>query len=252
VKGWLPVHDTLAWHGATVQCTSVMVATLMAGVCASAVYLLGGTQETSRVNAFSLVVLVTLTSRSIYDECIDLRVSFEDAKAAAADGPLPRFGDCCSWIFSCQCRSSNADSNDQSSADELYAKPNTRIPKMADERDGEATQSRPGIQVAKYAQLGIIFESLAEGEDPEPEDAGVFQRFYLFLKVFTAAFMEYIGSFWNTIDFASLVLIVITVSRILTNAHRGPTTQLAAFATMLLWLRMINYLSGFERTAPCE
>ena len=225
----LPVHDT-ASHGATGACTSVLFATLVATVCVSAVYLLGGTQETSSLNAFSLVVLVTLTSRSICDECIDLQGSFKVATEAMKKA-------------------------------KQIDKPPTVVPTKADTRDERegATRSRLGSQVAKYQQLGIVFESLVESEgereDPgrrpsaqQPEDAGVFQQLYLFLN----AFMDYIGSFWNTIDFASLVLIVATVSRILTNAHRGPTTQLAAFATMLLWLRMINYLSGFERTAPCE
>lgn len=48
------------------------------------------------------------------------------------------------------------------------------------------------------------------------------------------------------------MLIAATVARIINNSQRGVTTELAAWATTLLWLRVIQYLAGFERTAPCK
>ena len=234
MKGSLPVHDTARYNTA-VYCASILLVTLVtAGLCASAVYLLGVTHETSSANAFSLVLLITFTTRSIGDECTELRGSFKDAEDAEA--------------------SKLAKATDKSTA-----VVSTKADKT-DEMHGTA-RSRLRPDVAQYQQLGIIFESLTEGETegdrPVPpsqqsQDAGLFQRLCLFLVCCSNAFVAYIGSFWNTVDFASLVLIVITVSRVLTHAHRGPTTQVAAFATALLWLRMINYLSGFEKTAPCE
>eukprot|EP01046_Picozoa_sp_COSAG06_P090001 COSAG06_NODE_36353_length_448_cov_0.739255_1_plen_68_part_01 len=68
MKGSLPVHDT-ARHNTAVYCASILlVALITAGLCTSAVYLLGVTHETSSANAFSLVLLITFTTRSIGDE----------------------------------------------------------------------------------------------------------------------------------------------------------------------------------------
>jgi hypothetical protein len=224
MKGSLPVHDT-ARHTTAAYCASILlVALITAGLCASAVYLLGVTHETSSANAFSLVLLITFTSRSIGDECTELRGSFKDAKDAEA-----------SKLAKATDRSTAVVSTKADKTDEIHGKARSRL--------------RP--DVAEYQQLGIIFESLTEGETEGDRPVPPSQQ-YLFVVCSSNAFVAYIGSFWNTVDFASLVLIVITVSRVLTHAHRGPTTQVAAFATALLWLRMINYLSGFEKTAPCE
>eukprot|EP01044_Picomonas_judraskeda_P000945 COSAG03_NODE_48_length_16512_cov_10.183818_2_plen_310_part_00 len=209
MKGSLPVHDT-ARHNTAAYCASILLVTLItAGLCASAVYLLGVTHETSSANAFSLVVLITFTSRSIGDECTELRGSFKDAEDAE---------------------------------DAEVAEVATPL------REYHPAQVRVQQQTEHVARA----EALLGPPSQQSQDAGLFQRLCLFLVRSSNAFVAYIGSFWNTVDFASLVLIVITVSRVLTHAHRGPTTQVAAFATALLWLRMINYLSGFEKTAPCE
>jgi hypothetical protein len=57
------------------------------------------------------------------------------------------------------------------------------------------------------------------------------------------------GDLFNFVDVSSLVLVAITVARTLGQADSTSTSQVAAAGTLLLWLRVIQYLNGFEATA---
>ena len=54
---------------------------------------------------------------------------------------------------------------------------------------------------------------------------------------------------FNVIDITSLVLVAITTARMLRQADSTTTSQVAAAGTLLLWLRVIQYLNGFLATA---
>jgi hypothetical protein len=60
---------------------------------------------------------------------------------------------------------------------------------------------------------------------------------------------EYLGDLFNFLDISSLVLVAVTVVRMLGQADSTSTSQVAAAGTLLLWLRVIQYLNGFEATA---
>ena len=60
---------------------------------------------------------------------------------------------------------------------------------------------------------------------------------------------EYLWDAFNIIDSISLVLVAVTTVRILGKADSASTSQVAAAGTLLLWLRVIQYLNGFTATA---
>lgn len=60
---------------------------------------------------------------------------------------------------------------------------------------------------------------------------------------------EYLWDAFNIIDSISLVLVAVTAVRILGKADSASTSQVAAAGTLLLWLRVIQYLNGFTATA---
>eukprot|EP01047_Picozoa_sp_COSAG01_P022396 COSAG01_NODE_1328_length_10708_cov_102.064379_14_plen_134_part_00 len=60
---------------------------------------------------------------------------------------------------------------------------------------------------------------------------------------------EYLWDAFNIIDSFSLVLVAVTAVRILGKADSASTSQVAAAGTLLLWLRVIQYLNGFTATA---
>ena len=60
---------------------------------------------------------------------------------------------------------------------------------------------------------------------------------------------EYLWDAFNIIDSISLVLVAVTTARILGKADSASTSQVAAADTLLLWLRVIQYLNGFTATA---
>eukprot|EP01047_Picozoa_sp_COSAG01_P080299 COSAG01_NODE_15556_length_1324_cov_1.168163_2_plen_154_part_00 len=79
---------------------------------------------------------------------------------------------------------------------------------------------------------------------------------HFFRKVYYAAvyqpavaFKKY-SNLWNLLDMASLSLAGWVAIRLLFHFDRDYTTTIAAINTTLLWMRMINYLSGPQLTAP--
>ena len=69
------------------------------------------------------------------------------------------------------------------------------------------------------------------------------------LKRYAHALSAHFDSGWNWIDAANLVLIWLVIVRHRLGADIGLTAQLMAAGTSLLWLRVIQYLNGFEVTA---
>ena len=60
---------------------------------------------------------------------------------------------------------------------------------------------------------------------------------------------SHFDSGWNWIDGANLVLIWLVIARHRLGSDIGVTAQFMAAGTTLLWLRVIQYLNGFEVTA---
>ena len=61
--------------------------------------------------------------------------------------------------------------------------------------------------------------------------------------------MQYFDNAFNILDVTSLLLVAITAARMMGQADSGSTSQVAAVGTLLLWLRVIQYLNGFDATA---
>eukprot|EP01048_Picozoa_sp_COSAG05_P002257 COSAG05_NODE_88_length_20344_cov_12.094690_3_plen_1505_part_00 len=61
-------------------------------------------------------------------------------------------------------------------------------------------------------------------------------------------FLDYILDIWNLVDVTWLVLVVWMCGSLLGRTQLCRTTQLGAANTLLLWFRLVQYLSGFEAT----
>jgi hypothetical protein len=54
---------------------------------------------------------------------------------------------------------------------------------------------------------------------------------------------------WRACDAVSFVLVTMTIMNIVGNTNRAYVTQVAGVATLVLWFRMIHYLSGIKATS---
>ena len=63
------------------------------------------------------------------------------------------------------------------------------------------------------------------------------------------AMAAHLRDLWNLLDLATLVLNYVVAFRVLSQADAVTTTQIAVANTLLMWLRSIQLLSGFDATA---
>lgn len=108
---------------------------------------------------------------------------------------------------------------------------------------GDATST----DVAK--EKSLLVQEAASGESSHKASESTVPASTLTCSVLWRGLVAYL-SIGNVVDNISLALICCWVIRILSGAESGFTSQIAAITSALLWPRTIQFLAGWDKTAP--
>ena len=107
------------------------------------------------------------------------------------------------------------------------------------------------MEMEKVEHTTLEVEEGKEQKEEQSVQSARDSSFHRRLKRYAVGVHDYVYDVWNLLDVSSLALIIATQLLLVFHMHvdATTTTQLAAVGTSVLWLRVIQYLNGWEATA---